>query len=335
MADISKIKTPDGTEYNIKDTTARANSGVTGVKGSAESSYRTGNVNITAANVGAFDSASTIPVENGGTPYYHWYTRAGGISSKFIKISINTTVASWMLDFTLRIYSNYNAFDVQISGYNYGSNYWYSPCAKMITSSQDTDLTVYFGYTSVNKLWIAFPANNYVAVDIIDILNAYAQLGSLYNIFAIELVDAIPETVQTSKLAQHPLHSGLLSTSTSSTSTTTAATSSAVKTAYDLANTANTTADTALSGVNGSLIYDHTYTISNGVATFTPHVYLKGEEVTTNYAVSCFKWKYRLDSQVTGTPSYVNLTTNADRGCTITISTLGYGGHVIGEFTPA
>ena len=28
-------------------------SGVTGVKGSAESSYRTGNVNITAANVGA------------------------------------------------------------------------------------------------------------------------------------------------------------------------------------------------------------------------------------------------------------------------------------------
>lgn len=54
MAELSKITTPDGTTYDIKDATARANSGVTGVKGSAESSYRTGNVNITAANVGAY-----------------------------------------------------------------------------------------------------------------------------------------------------------------------------------------------------------------------------------------------------------------------------------------
>ena len=79
MADISKLS-PDGgtTEYDIKDSTARANigdlselettdksdlvsainevaqttSGVTGVKGSDESSYRTGNVNITKANIG-------------------------------------------------------------------------------------------------------------------------------------------------------------------------------------------------------------------------------------------------------------------------------------------
>ena len=53
MADVSQIKLPSGTTYDIKDATARANSGVTGVKGSAESSYRTGNVNVTAANVGA------------------------------------------------------------------------------------------------------------------------------------------------------------------------------------------------------------------------------------------------------------------------------------------
>ena len=121
-----------------------------------------------------------------------------------------------------------------------------------------------------------------------------------------------------------------LSTATDSTSTTTAATSSAVKTAYDLANSANTTANTALSGVNGNLIYDHTFTISNGVATFTPHVYQKGEEVTTNYAKSCFTWKYRL---IDG--SEVTLTTKNDRGCDVTITNLGYGGHVIGIFTPA
>lgn len=124
-----------------------------------------------------------------------------------------------------------------------------------------------------------------------------------------------------------------LSASTSSTSAENggiAATPSAVKTAYDLAGTANTTANTALSGVNGNLIYDHTFTISNGIATFTPHVYQKGQEVTTNYAKSCFTWKYRL---ING--SEVTLTTKNDRGCDVTITNLGYGGHIIGIFTPA
>ena len=105
-------------------------------------------------------------------------------------------------------------------------------------------------------------------------------------------------------------------------------------TARNAANNAQTTANTALSGVNGTLIYDHTYTISNGVATFTPHVYQKGAEVTTNYAKSCFTWKYRLSSDVTTTPTYITLTTNNDRGCTVNISSLGYGGHVIGIFEP-
>ena len=120
-----------------------------------------------------------------------------------------------------------------------------------------------------------------------------------------------------------------LNTATNSTSTTEAATPSAVKAAYDLANDANGTANTTLSGLNGSYIYDHTFSISNGIATFTPHVYLKGEEVTSNYAISCFVWKYR-----TITGSEVTLTTKSDRGCDVTISNYGYGGHVVGAFTP-
>lgn len=54
MADISKIVLPDGSEYNFKDTVARAatGTGVTGAKGDAEETYRTGNVNITKANIG-------------------------------------------------------------------------------------------------------------------------------------------------------------------------------------------------------------------------------------------------------------------------------------------
>lgn len=101
-------------------------------------------------------------------------------------------------------------------------------------------------------------------------------------------------------------------------------------TARTNANNAQDTASQALSGVNGNLIYDHTFTISNGVATFVPHVYQKGSDVTTNYAVSCFTWKYRL---IDG--SEVTLTTKNDRGCDVTITNLGYGGHVIGIFTPA
>ena len=57
-------------------TGAQVNS-VTGVKGSAESSYRTGNVNLTAANVGAAPTShnhsasnitsGTLPIARGGT----------------------------------------------------------------------------------------------------------------------------------------------------------------------------------------------------------------------------------------------------------------------------
>ena len=123
-----------------------------------------------------------------------------------------------------------------------------------------------------------------------------------------------------------------LNTATNSTSTTEAATPSAVKTAYDLANSANTTAGQALSGVNGTLIYDHTYSISNGVATFTAHVYQKGVEVTSSYDDEYFSWSYKLANAVTGTPSVVPLGTGKTK--TITISTLGYGGYVLGTFTP-
>lgn len=62
MADISKIKLPsDDTAYDIKDAVARAAGKVSGVKGNVESTYRTGDVNITPENIG------TIPLTTGGT----------------------------------------------------------------------------------------------------------------------------------------------------------------------------------------------------------------------------------------------------------------------------
>lgn len=98
-------------------------------------------------------------------------------------------------------------------------------------------------------------------------------------------------------------------------------------TARSTASSAQSSANSAYAMASGALIYDHTYTISSGVATFSAHVYQGGNEVTNNYADSCFGWAYRIDSNAS-----VSLGTGKTKA--VTISTLGYGGVVIGTFTP-
>ena len=101
---------------------------------------------------------------------------------------------------------------------------------------------------------------------------------------------------------------------------------------YDLRDSdAYSTANAALSGVNGTLIYDHTYTISAGVATFTAHVWCGGVEVTDDYPATAFSWSYRPDSSISGTPTATSLGTGKTKQ--VTLSQLGLGGHVIGTFT--
>ena len=526
MADISKIKTIDGTTYNIKDSTARAQSGVTGVKGSAESSYRTGNVNLTAANIGAVDTAGTglsksgttltnagvrsvstssnnggISVNTNGTsstiypkgfengylnihpengpiliPFMHndiahLLKRGGSVIVKYdgtaqtIDVSncfdgsgsywaINPTGTTTIVfevtchkafGWTTWIYVDFgatawrsNSVKIEVMNSNYAEDAWTQKYSSTTNASGHisvsvahtpvgasnagagfnkirftfsdwgtatifrlSQLGVYnYGSIGLRETYMSRGSDDYVFRNITPNANNTYALGNTShkwsNVYATTFTGNVTGNVsgtaanvtgvvavanggtgQTSAknaanafmnaldtgsstpadadyyISQYvnggtttttyhrrpmsalwayikgKIESLVLSTSTSSTSTTTAATSSAVKTAYDLANTANGTANTALSGVNGNLIYDHTFTISNGVATFTPHVYQKGTEVTTNYNKSCFTWKYRL---ING--SEVALTTKNDRGCDVTISTLGYGGHVIGTFTP-
>lgn len=75
---LSKIKTPNNTEYLLKDSTLVAdtgieiadidsnnqrkikNTGVTSIKGNSESAYRTGQVNLTAANIGAKSTQTAV-----------------------------------------------------------------------------------------------------------------------------------------------------------------------------------------------------------------------------------------------------------------------------------
>lgn len=392
MADISKIKLPDGNEYDIKDNRAV-------VVNKNNSVY----TNVASAYVGA----------TGSNPY--WKITIPNISTKWViltmyiniqqaysvgyggKLIINgyhssTAPYTWQglnysaigyLSNGIRVYAcNGDTFYIE----GFATGYFNIDVERVLVA--DSARSVDISNITVERVaelpeeyqTAAYRQNNYVS----DVGNgtlttfAYSKAGltsvawltawSGYELRAVSpavvgnaslsaLSAASADPTDTTELIRRDIantntfyrvtfstvwnyikskiKSIILSTSTSSTSTTTAATSSAVKTVYDLANTANGTANTALSGVSGSLIYDHTYTISGGVATFTPHVYCKGEEVTSQYAASCFSWKYRLDNNVTGTPSYVNLTTDSTtKGCTVTISTLGYGGHVIGTFTP-
>ena len=391
MADISKIKLPNGSEYDLKDVSTR--------------------------------HVATYSNKNGNN------------TGKYYKISINS-YTSWMLLFKICVYHEYEAYEYAVSGYNYGASHWYSPAVTMVSSSYTRTIDFSFGYDSNWHLWVSFPAKQYTGLSVSLEANGFYQVDDEKNLFTIEMVDGLPETVQTTKSCARPWYRnetipsatnstnstysdnlkhktnltastiddfhpaelsyanvsslsnvGLngsdgiviwipynanygrqlifddtgkailsraynngtwsswvnitadastsqvgvvkLNTATNSTSTTEAATPSAVKTAYDLANQANGTANTALSGLNGSYIYDHTFSITNGVATFTPHVYLKGAEVTSTFDASCFVWKYRL---IDG--SEVTLTTKSDRGCDVTITSMGYGGHVIGAFTP-
>lgn len=103
MADytISKIKLPNGDICNIKDTTYSAgtgigisdttinNTGVTGIKGNSESSYRTGQVNLTAAHIGAIAKNET-----GNTQYLVRPEALNGVNDVTIQPLINDVRAN-------------------------------------------------------------------------------------------------------------------------------------------------------------------------------------------------------------------------------------------------
>ena len=122
MADISSIQVPNGDSYDIKDSTARSGlagkqdtlvsgtniktvngnsllgsgditisggGAVSGVKGDAESTYRTGNVNLTAANIGAVDLDDKYTRSSVGT--LDWTSQTDGDA----KVIAKSALAFW------------------------------------------------------------------------------------------------------------------------------------------------------------------------------------------------------------------------------------------------
>lgn len=132
----------------------------------------------------------------------HYGTSAG--NTGYYKISI-LPATSWMLSFTIRMYQGYQSNDIRISGYNYGSNYWYTPEASLMDSST-TSIDVRFGYDSAYNLWVAVPAGNYTGLDILNIVNGYTQVDQNWSDqFTIVNQTSLTGTVQTTVTAYRPV----------------------------------------------------------------------------------------------------------------------------------
>lgn len=159
----------------------------------------------TASNV-----TVTLPKETGTLaltknyqPYAHYWNSNSNNSGRYYKISINSYI-SWVLSFTVRIYHAYRAYDLQISGYNYGTHYWYQPNAIILGASVKNSINVLFGYDSDWHLWVAIPAESYTGIDVVNVTNGFSQVDSLEGLFTIELVDSEPTTVQQTVTAYRP-----------------------------------------------------------------------------------------------------------------------------------
>ena len=118
--------------------------------------------------------------------------------SKKIKIKINNE-SRWMLAFTVTLYKDYKATKVMISGYNFTS-YWHRPAAVILGKSYDDNVNVYFGYDSLNNLWVGFDGGSYKGVSISDVANGFQQISNYDGLFTISEVDTLT-TLQTTLVA--------------------------------------------------------------------------------------------------------------------------------------
>ena len=153
--------------------------------------FRNGNLFVRGKNSGTWQEWS--PVASGRQ--IGWARYGTTSSTTKIKINIKPT-AGWMLAFTVTLYQSYRAIKIMVSGYQYGSNHWYSPSAVILGDSGHGSTNVYFGYDSNNNLWVGFDGGNYTGVCISDICNGYNQLTDLGEMFTISNVSSLT-TLQT------------------------------------------------------------------------------------------------------------------------------------------
>ena len=129
--------------------------------------------------------------------FAHYRTTAANSNSAWYKVKI-LSKETWMLQFTIRVYQNYHATDIMVSGYNYSSNHWYNPAAKVIaTTSVQKSIEVRFGYDTDGHLWVAVPAGRYTGLSVMNVNNGYSYVAPTWNTkFTITYETSLTGTAQ-------------------------------------------------------------------------------------------------------------------------------------------
>ena len=153
------------------------------------------------------DNAETITGQKAFKQKTYGYFSAGSSDSQRISVKNKyhviriTSTANWMLAFTVRLYQSYNYTDIVISGYNNSSKdypkTWLNQKAVMIGSSQRDPITIHFGNEAENLLWIAFPAEGYFGLEILNVTKTGfdgLQVKDLSTLFNITCENELPST---------------------------------------------------------------------------------------------------------------------------------------------
>lgn len=129
--------------------------------------------------------------------FAHYRTNAANSNSAWYKVKI-LSKETWMLQFTIRVYQDYRATDIMVSGYNYSSNHWYNPTAKVIaTTSVQKSIEVRFGYDTDGHLWVAVPAGHYTGLSVMNVNNGYSYIAPTWNTkFTITYETSLTGTAQ-------------------------------------------------------------------------------------------------------------------------------------------
>lgn len=104
--------------------------------------------------------ANYVPkVEGTGSVVAHQTSCNGWAGAKIV---IPGGYKSWMMCFTIRIYSSYNYTDIVVGGYHYGSNHWYLPSARVIGGTQNFRVVMGYEGDTANSLyvWFGFTSSN-------------------------------------------------------------------------------------------------------------------------------------------------------------------------------
>lgn len=94
-----------------------------------------------------------------------------------------------------------------------------------------------------------------------------------------------------------------------------------------------TDVDNLKSLTKGSIVFDTSYTFSTTdgteTANFEAHVYRYGEDVTSEFADSCFSWWRKLEGERTS-GDMIRFATG--KTCTVSLADCGYGASIVGQF---